>query len=773
MKETIDIEKKQSTACILCSINCGITVEVDKGQLIKIKGDTENPKSKGYVCQKAGRLNYYQNHLDRLTEPMRKKITGDFETITWDTAISEVANKLKYIKENYGGHTIAFYGGGGQGNHLNQLYSSSFRGALGTPYNYTALAQEKTGDFWVNGKLFGKQSCHISEDIEHADYVLFIGTNPWQSHGFSQSRKVLRELAKDSKRTMVVIDPRRTKTAALADEHLQVKPGTDAFLLSALVGVIIQEDIEDTLFLNEHTIGFDKVKQLFNEISIETYAKKSGIEVTLIQKVAREFAKAERASVRVDLGIQQSLNSTLNSYLEKLLFLITGNFGRKGTNNLHTQFVPIVGHSESPEKGGITTKVTDMQAISNFYPPNILPKEINTNHPDRIRALIVDSSNPILTAADSKAYIEAFEKLDLLVVIDVANTETARMAHYVLPAPTQFEKWEATFFTLDFPVNHFHLRQPILQPNNNTLSEPEIYRRLMVAMNMIPNRFSFLERMAKFHIRFPLLNTFPLALKLAFLFKPKYVKSLLIVLYATLGKALPKGAQNAAVLWGASHQYAKRYRKAILRTGLKGKGMQLGENLFKHILKSKSGITLSIHKYQEVWELVMHPDKKIHLEIQEMTELLKELDMESKEIVSNNFSFILAAGERRSYNANQIYRDPNWRKKDMDGVLRIHPDDAIKINVSNNDFILCKSTKHEIEVKVEFDDAMQLGFVSLPHGYGFDYMDPENLELKQNGPRINLLTSSDHCDPITKTPYHKYVPVQLSPIEGKKRVIVQ
>ncbi|PUB82045.1 MAG: dehydrogenase, partial [gamma proteobacterium symbiont of Ctena orbiculata] len=254
------------TACILCSINCGISVEVNGGKLQKIKGDKENPKSKGYICQKAARLNYYQNHSGRLSQPLSKKEDGEFQKISWDDAISEVADKLAHIHSTYGPHSIAYYGGGGQGNHLCQIYSSSLRSAIGTPYLYTALAQEKTGDFWVNGKLFGRQSCHVTEDIDHADYILFIGTNPYHSHGFPRARRVLDEIAKAPDRTMVVIDPVLTETAKKADIHLQLKPGTDALLMSAMLGTIIQDGLEDRGFIEEHTEGFDEIKALFNKI---------------------------------------------------------------------------------------------------------------------------------------------------------------------------------------------------------------------------------------------------------------------------------------------------------------------------------------------------------------------------------------------------------------------------------------------------------------------------------------------------------------------------
>ncbi|MET0071232.1 MAG: molybdopterin-dependent oxidoreductase [Candidatus Thiodiazotropha sp.] len=759
----IDSEKQfRPTACILCSINCGISVEVAGNQFQKIKGDSDNPKSKGYICQKAARLNYYQNHSGRITQPLSKKEDGGFRQISWDRAIGEVADKLTHIRNTHGAHAIAYYGGGGQGNHLCQAYSSSLRSAIGTPYLYTALAQEKTGDFWVNGKLFGKQSCHVTEDIDHADYILFIGTNPYHSHGFTRTRKVLDEIAKAPDRTMIVIDPVVTETAKKADIHLQLKPGTDALLMSAMLGTIIQEGLEDRDFIEEHIEGFDEIKALFNKVPIKEYIDKTGLDQDTVQKIARDFASAEAACVRVDLGIQQSLHSTLNSWLEKLLFLVTGNFGKRGCNNLHTQFVPIVGHSEESGESRIATKVTGMGAISYFFPPNILPAEIDTDHPDRVRALIVDSANPILTAADSNAYIKAFNKLELLVVIDIASTETAKLAHYVLPAQSQFEKWEASFFTLDFPTNYFQLRAPIVEPVGNILAEPEIYRRLLVAMGMLPKSFPLLQRLARLHLRYPQFFLFPVFLFGYLTLFPKYKKSLLMVLYETIGKAIHDGAQNAAVLWGAAHLYAKKYPIAIKRTGLAGSGLMLGERLFKRIMGRRSGTEVSIHKYEEVWDLVRTPDKKISLNISELHSDLQSLAKESS--VDESYPYILAAGERRAYNANQIFRTPDWRKKDIDGALRVHPDDAMEIGVTDNDPVLCKSANEAIKVVIQIDSAMQPGFVSLPHGYGFEYCDSATPGHSiQNGPKINMLTALGHCDPISKTPYHKYVPVHIHP----------
>ena len=232
------------------------------------------------------------------------------------------------------------------------IFASTLRAAMGTRYIYNSLAQEKTGGFWVNGRLFGRQTCHVTEDVHNSDYVLMIGTNPWQSHGFPQARKVLLELAKDPERTMVVVDPRRTETAAKADLHLQVKPGGDAHLMLALLGTIVQEGLENRTFLEQHTTGWSDLQPVLEALPVDEYAQAAGLDPAVVRQVARGFAAAKKGCVRTDLGLEHSPHSTLNTYLSKLLFLVTGQFGKEGSNNLHTYLLPLIGHSKEPHEGG-------------------------------------------------------------------------------------------------------------------------------------------------------------------------------------------------------------------------------------------------------------------------------------------------------------------------------------------------------------------------------------------------------------------------------------
>ena len=718
-----------AAACILCDSNCGLNITLEGRTLARIMGNKDHPSSQGYTCQKAIRLDYYQNHGDRLNSPLRKTSDGGFEKISWETAISEIAAKLVAIRDTHGGHTLAYYGGGGQGNHTQGAHGGSLRKAMGTRYIYTALAQEKTGDFWVHGQLFGRQDCHITPDqIEHSDYVLFLGTNPWQAHGFPRARLVLKELAADKNRTMVVVDPRRTKTAEMADLHIAVKPGRDAFLMSAILAVIVQENLFDQEFLAKRTSGSEEILKIFGAMDAEKYALHAGSDITTVQQVARGLSSAKRAVVRHDLGLEQSLHSTLNTYLDKLLFLLTGNFGREGTNVLHTSLGPIIGHS-APDKDGEyswRTKVQGMKPIAALYPPNILPGEIDTDHPERIRGLVVDSSNPANTGADSHAYKKAFEKLELLVTIDVALSETAQLSDYVLPAASQFEKWEATFFNFGFPTNFFHVRRPLLPRLEGTLPESEIYRRLVTAMG---------ERAAEPMDKF--------------------------------GDKLDEEARlTLAPIYLSARRYASVNKAAVLRAGIETKaGQTLGDALFEKIIDSPAGTNISTHLFEDQWEMIKHKDGLIHLVIPELLEWLAELpgEMESDRTPTNeDFPLILAAGERRDYNANQIYRNPDWRKKDKDGALRIHPADAESYGLTDGGFALCETKSGAVQAQVSFDPSLSPGFVALPHGYGMEYPgQSEGDERRVSGPRINFLTSAQDCDPLAKTPYHKTVPVRV------------
>lgn len=721
------------TACILCECNCGIVVQVDDRRLARIRGDKAHPGSAGYTCNKALRLDHYQNNRARLSSPMRRRADGTYEEIDWDTAIVEIAEGFKQIRDTHGGDKIFYYGGGGQGNHLGGAYSGAFLKALGSRYRSNALAQEKTGEAWVDFQLYGG---HTRGEFENAEVSVFVGKNPWMSQSFPRARVVLNEIAKDPGRSMIVIDPVVTDTAKMADFHLRVQPGCDAWCLAALAAVLVQENLCNEAFLAAHVHGVDTVRAALQEVPVADYAQRCGVDEELLRAAARRIGTAASVSVFEDLGIQQAPNSTVCSYLNKLLWILTGNFAKKGGQHLHSSFAPLFSQVSG------RTPVTGAPIIAGLIPGNVVPEEILTEHPDRFRAMIVESGNPAHSLADSAACRAAFQALELMVVVDVAMTETARLAHYVLPAASQFEKPEATFFNFEFPRNGFQLRRPLFPPLPGTLPEPEIWARLVRALGVVDEADLRPLREAAAQGR----QAYTEAFLAAAATNPTVAKLTAYVLYETLGPTLPDGLAGAAALWGLAQKTAMAYPDAVRRAGHAD-----GNALFDAILERPSGVTFTVHNYEDDFALISHPDHKIALEIPEMLAEIRSLTQTPSRLTTPQLPIVLSVGERRAYTANDIFRDPSWRKRDANGALRVSVEDAQALGLADGCLARITTAAGSAEATVEVTETMLAGHAALPNGFGLDYTGDDGRTVVA-GVAPNALTSTRWRDPYAGTP---------------------
>lgn len=748
------------SACILCSINCGIEVRLggdDGRSFARVRGDKAHPTSRGYTCEKALRLDHYQNGRHRLTTPLRRRPDGTHEPVDWDTAIAEITARLGDVRDTYGGASILTYGGGGQGNHLGGGYGRATRAAFGSVYTSNALAQEKTGEFWVDGQLFGRPRCHTTGEWDDAEVLVFVGKNPWQSHGFPRARTVLKAVAADDARSMIVIDPRRTETADLADIHLQVRPGGDAWCLGALLATLVEESLLAERWLGEHASGLDELVAELRRIPVGEWSRRAGVAEDDVRAAARRIAAARHGvSIFEDLGIQQAPHSTLCSYLEKLLYVLTGNFGVPGGMQIHTRFASLGGGDGGGRRPGgasRTTPVTGQRIITGLIPATAIPDEILTDHPDRFRALIVESSNPVHSLPDSQRMREALDALDTVVVIDVALTETGRLADYVLPASSQFEKWEATFFTLEFPRNAFHLRRPLLDPRPGTLGEPEIHRRLVRASGALDGDADAVATLAAAASkgRAAFLDAF-LTVTIEHSHLGPYAP---VLLYETLGPTLGPGNEAVAAVWGLAQTCFLAYPESVRRAGFAD-----GDALFDAILTSPSGVVFTVDEPEDTWRRMDTLDGKVRLVVPELIDELRTLHDEPGPVADPEFPLVLSAGERRSSTANTIYRDPSWRKKDPLGALRLSPDDAAAIGVADGDRARVTTRTGSAVAVVEVSDSLQAGHASLPNGFGLGHEGDGDFV----GVPPNELTSNGDRDWLAGTPHHKHVPARVEAV---------
>jgi len=748
----------QPTACILCECNCGLEVELggEGGRhLVRVRGDDAHPASRGYACEKAARVDYYQNGPHRLTRPLRRRADGGFDEIDWDTALREVTERALALVLKHGGASLLYYGGGGQGNHLPSVYSRATRAALGMRYQSSALAQEKTGAIYVAGCMLGGI---VRADFEHCEVALILGKNPWHSHGIPRARVTLREIARDPARTLIVVDPRRSETADIADLHLAVRPGGDAFLLAAMIATVVQEGLVATAWLQQHADGLDTVLPLFSALNVAGYAAKAGIDEATVRSTARRIAQARSVASFEDLGVQMNRHSTLVSYLHLLLMLLTGHFGRPGTMYRPAALVPLVAGATGP--GSIRrTPVTGAPIIGGLMPCNSIPDEILSEHPQRFRGMWVESANPVHSLADAPRMREALAALDLLVVVDVALTETARLAHYVLPVASQFEKAEATFFNFEFPRNCFQLRRALLAPPAGLFSEAELHARLLEGAGALPA-----DAVAALRSAWPQgRGAFRRAVAELIAATPQVAAVMPVLLYRAIGDLLPAGLAEGAALWGVCQLAVKHQRASIQRAGIGAAATdasEVADALFDAILAAPSGLTFAVDEWDESMRRVGTPNGRLQLAVPELFDELRGLGDEPSPAPPAEFPFVLAAGERRSYTANTIFRNPDWRRKDREGALHLNPADAQRLGVATGDHVLLSTRGGSARVAVEVSDRMQPGHVSLPNGHGTGSFGADGTPAV-GGTAPNELTRVEDRDGFAGTPWHKFVPARI------------
>jgi len=739
----------KKTGCVLCAQNCGLEVQIENNTITKVRGDRDNPRSKGYVCRKGLNIAFHQHHDQRLQVPLKRK-GNDFEEISWDQAANEIAEKLNAIVKQYGPRSLAYMGGGGQGCHFEAAFGLTLLRSLGSRYHYNAIAQELTGQFWAHGRATGKQYKFTIPDEEHADMLVGIGWNGMVSHQMPRAPLVLKEFSKNPDKLLVIIDPRKSETAQVADIHLAIRPGTDALLTRAMIAIVLREGWTDDEYLQQHVSGFNEIKNWFTDFDPEKAVALCGLEYETVREVCRQL-RIRKACYHPDLGVYMNRHSTLTSYLEIILFTITGNFCVSGGNVIPGYLMPICGHSDERSEKTWRTVETDFPALCGLFPPNVLPEEILSMKDDRIRAVLCSQSNPLRSFADTTAYEEAFSRLDLLVVNELAMTETARLAHYVLPSRSGYESYDATFFGWTFPEVYFQFRHPVVEPEGQQLEISEIFTRIADKAGIIPDIPDSLFTAAK-------KDTLSFGMELMNFMKenPKTMPLVPFIIAQTLGKEF--GSVNKAWLWGMLMTAPKEFRKNAERAGFT-KGPLMGEEIFQAIINNPGGLWIGKMDPDDNFSALSTEDKKVNLYIPEMESWIQELDPEIEqanlEEAAREYPFILSSGRHTPMVANTLMRNPDWNKGKRACTCIMNPADAGTYGFRDGEMVRVVTEAGSVEVELEVTGETREGYVMIPHGFGLDYNNTVY------GVNANRLTKNTHRDRLAATPYHRYVPCRV------------
>jgi anaerobic selenocysteine-containing dehydrogenase len=747
-----------ATACVLCSHNCGLRVDVRGGKIAEVRADERNPITEGYVCNKAFSIQAYVEHAQRTQHPLRRRPDGTFERISWDTAISEIAARLREIRDRHSPRAIALVGIGGQGNHMDGAYGVGFLRSVGSRRWFNAFAQEKTQHNLMDQWMFGASpAAFFHPDAEHTKFLLVMGTNPKISNRGHNATDTLKHVVEDPDRTLVVVDPRETETTRGAQRHLRVRPGTDVYLLLALAAVIVRDGLVDEQFVAERTADLEPLRDALAAVDIPEMARRSGLTVEEITATARGFATAESAAIFFDLGVEQAPFSTLNAYLIRVLHLLTGNVGNPGgAVFLEMLPPPVVDPSliHEPERA-LASGIPAIRALGNagMFSPTLVPEEILVDHPERIRAVIVEGSNPLLSYSDSQRWREAREHLDLLVVIDPAMTETAELADYVLPTPCGYEKWEFTIFPKRYPEIHTQVRPPIVPPPAEALPEPEIYVRLAEAMDLFGPVPRELHELAAHALEPDGAAAYMLAAQQA---ASGDETRLIYWSYRALGPYLP--APSLAGIWLLCGLNALFRGESVLRTlGPDWEGQPpfaVATELFRRIIAHPEGVEIARQRPEtNLADHVTFPDGRVRLAPETMLREMRRA-IETPPVTDPAFPLVLSAGLRTRWTANTIQRDPRWRKgRGPHCALNLSPADAKKLGVKDGDAVVVSTTRGAVTMPAQLDAKLQAGHVWMPNGFGMKFPGIEGLV----GANQNELTDVADRDPFTGIPHHRAI----------------
>ncbi|MGH1348830.1 MAG: molybdopterin-containing oxidoreductase family protein [Nannocystales bacterium] len=715
---------KLRTVQTLCKVGacepcCGIEVDIDDsepgGKMVAVRPDKEHPLSQGYACIKGLKLLGYQNSPDRLTQPMRRD--GDrWVPATWREASEAIGGKLRALADQHGPRSISTYWGNAADS-VAITMANTFCHAFGSPNSYNVLSLEYTDRGVVAHELYGNENLVLQPDVVAAKFAILLGTNPMVTQGLTllQRRPHVGADLKKSKAAggkLVVVDPRRTQTAALADWHVAIRPGTDLYFLLALIRTIVDEGLYDESFLAEHTTGFEIWKGLASVMTPERAEEITTVPASTTREIARQFAAADGAYVSTRVGVQTSHNTVLTEWAVATLCAITGNIDRPGGlyHNPGVLDVSALIEKFTKRKNTSPSRIGNYPHVFGGLPCTVLPDEILTPGDGQVRALVVIAGNPVISFPNTAKIEAALEKLELLVSVDIFLNDTASFADWVLPAATQFETGGFHFLVNQFDQQPYaELRPKLVEPPGEARGEWDIFKDLSRAAGVPFLNNPTVDRVAR------MLDAVGVG------FSPTMLNR-----YLLLGKTPSYG------------ELAKHPR------GLPGKPMQFGTFFTERIYTQ---------------------DRKIHLAPEA---LLGELGpaLHDPPLPTTELPFLLISGARRSQSFNSwTHNIPELVEKLGGNWATVNDADGARLGIDDGSRIKIRSAIGEIEVEARLCPKIAPGVVAVHQHWGHTYDSGMTTANKYPGVNVNRLHDDAVRDPFCAMPVFNGTPVAIKVVE--------
>ncbi|MFE9782758.1 molybdopterin-dependent oxidoreductase [Streptomyces sp. NPDC005775] len=734
--------------CPLCEATCGLTLTIEGTRVTGARGDREDVFSKGFICPKGASIGGLDEDPDRLRTPLVRKDDVLTEA-SWGEAFDAIARALPEIAREHGPQAVGVVLGNPNVHTMaGALYPPALLAALRTRALFTASTLDQMPKHVSSGLLFGDPNTIPVPDLDHTDHLLMLGANPLESNGslctapdFPGRLKALRRRGG----TLTVVDPRRTRTARLADRHVAIRPGTDALLLAAMTHVLFEEKLTDPGALADHVEGVGEVADAVRDFTPEAVAAACDVDAATIRTLARELAAAPSAAVYGRIGSCTVEHGTLASWLVDVLNVLTGNLDRPGGALFPLSATARAPRPAAPGKGFAlgrwASRVSGHPEAKGELPISALAEEITTPGEGRIRALIVLAANPVLSAPDGDRLDGALAGgLDFMVSVDPYLNETSRHADVVLPPPppSQSAHFDFAFNTLAVR-NQVRYTRPALPLDDDRMDEAEILARLVLAVSGTHGA------------------------------EPDTVDAMIID--RALGKAVADPlspvhgrapADISAALTGRGG--TERRLDLMLRLGPYGEGFGADpEGLsLERLLAHPHGIDLG-PLAPRVPEVLTTRSGRVELFPAPIAADLPRLRRALQGRTDPEALVLIGRRHLRSNNS-WLHNVAALRGGSNVCTLQIHPEDAERLGLEDGAPATVTADGGELTVPVEVTDSVRTGVVSLPHGWGHHRPGTRmSVAAEQPGVNVNQLLDGSRLDPLSGTAVLNAIPVTVAP----------
>jgi anaerobic selenocysteine-containing dehydrogenase len=734
--------------CPLCEATCGLELTLSNDGVDRIRGDADDVFSHGFICPKGASLKELHDDPDRLHTPLVRDAAGELRPASWDEAFGEIDRRLGAIWDEHGRQALGIYIGNPSAHNLSVLiYGRVLVKALQTRNIFSASTVDQYPKQMASALLFGSGATVAVPDVDRTDHLLILGANPLASNGSlltaPDMRGRLRAIrARGGK--VVVVDPRRTRTAREADEHHFIRPGTDALLLFALVHTLFDERLEDLGALAPHVAGLDDVRELASGFAPEEVADACGIAADEIRRMARELAAAPRAAVYGRIGTTTQRFGTTASWLVDVLNVVTGNldrpggamFARPAAGSSNTRGEP--GRGRGAAFGRWESRVRGLGEVFGELPVACLSEEIETPGEGQIRALLTIAGNPVVSTPNSERLAAALDDLDFMISVDIYVNETTRHADVILPGPSPLQRSHYDLALLGLAVrNVANYSPPALEPDPQVPQEWETLLRLGgIATGQGPNAdVAAIDRFVAHEV-------------------------------ARRQSTDPSSGLHGCDPEELLAEVAPRVGpERILDLQLRGGPYRV---TLAELEAAPHGIDFGPLE-PRVPEVLRTPSGMIELAPEALVADVERLHAALAEPVNGTMTLV-GRRELRSNNSWMHNLPTLVRGKERCTAL-VHPDDAARLGLVDGEEAVVRSRTGEIVVPVEVTDDVMPGVVSIPHGWGHDLPGVAlSVAGEHAGTNSNVLADELVLEPLSGTAVLNGIPVELEP--ARPRVLL-